>query len=260
MKIVVLIKQVPDTWEDRVLDPAVGRLDRAASERVIDEICERALEVALAYKDGEKSAEIVVMTMGPSEATGALRKALSMGADAAVHIVDDGLAGSDAMRTAAVLAAAARATGFDLIIAGNESTDGRGGVIPAMLAEHLGLPSLTFLASVEISDSTVTAERDSETATTTIRAALPAVISITERMPEARFPSFKGIMTAKKKPVTTYSLADLDVTDLGLGGGGARSTVLSTEKRPARSGGTPIVDEGTAGVELAEYLAQARLI
>lgn len=255
MKIIVFVKQVPDTWQDRVLDPSTGWLDRGASERVIDEICERALEVALAYKDGDKATEIVALSMGPTEATAALRKALSMGADAAVHVVDDALVGADATRTAAVLAAAATATGYDLIIAGNESTDGRGGVVPAMVAEHLGLPSLTFLTSVELNPTGVTAERGSETAATAISASLPAVISITERMPEARFPSFKGIMTAKKKPVTTYSLADL-----GIDGPGARSTVRSTEKRPARSGATPIVDEGNAGVELADYLAQARLI
>ena len=137
MKIIVLLKQVPDTYEERKLDAATGILDREASEPIIDEIVERAIETALSYKDAHKDTEIVLLSMGPDSVTASLRKALSLGADSAVHVLDDGLAGSDLARTAAVLAAALATTGYDLIIAGNESTDGRGGAIPAMVAEHL---------------------------------------------------------------------------------------------------------------------------
>lgn len=255
MKIIVLIKQVPDTWSDRRIDTATGLIDRVASDRVIDEISERALEVALARKDGDKATEVVVMTMGPPEAKDALRKALAMGADSAVHISDEGLTGADALLTSSVIAAAARTTGFDLLIAGNESTDGRGGVLPAMLAEHLALPVLSFLDAVELDEATVRGRRAGEAGTTELSAPLPAIISITEQLPDARFASFKGIMTAKKKPVVALALGELAAPMMD-----ARSTVLAAEQRPPRAAGTVVVDDGRAAAELADYLAAARLV
>lgn len=258
MKIIVLVKQVPDTEEERKLDPASGLLDRDAGESVVDEINERALEVALRYKDSNKGTEIVVLTAGPEGATKALRKALSMGAGSAVHVVDDALAGADIVRTAKVLAAAVKQTGFDLVIAGNESTDGRGGIVPAMVAEYLGLPLLSSLDSAEISGSSVFGVAAVDSGSLSVRADLPAVVSVTERSAEARFPNFKGIMTAKRKPLATLSLADL-----GLGADPVetpRSVVVSTAERPARSAGKKIIDEGNAGVELAEFLVASRLI
>ncbi|MBK5238278.1 MAG: electron transfer flavoprotein subunit beta/FixA family protein, partial [Actinomycetales bacterium] len=145
MKIVVLMKQVPDTWGDRSLNLETGWVDRTSDAQVIDEINERALEVALCQKDSDKSTEVIVLTMGPADVSDSLRKALAMGCDSAIHILDDTLAGSDAARTATMLAAALREVNADLIIAGNESTDGRGGVVPAMIAEHLGLAHLGML-------------------------------------------------------------------------------------------------------------------
>ncbi len=255
MKIVVLVKQVPDTWGDRTLTSS-GVLDRQASESVIDEIDERALEVALSYQDSN-DAEIVALTMGPASATDVLRKCLAMGADSAVHVVDDALAGSDLGWTSAAIAAAISKAGYDLVIAGNESTDGRGGVIPAMVAEHLGVPHLTFLTSVEISPERISGERDTENGTVSVHAALPAVISVTERSAEPRFPSFKGIMRAKKKPLDVLTIADLDPDILS---GMGRSVVLTATQRPARSAGTKVVDEGNAGNQLAEFLAAEHLI
>ena len=255
MKIAVLVKQVPDTWEERRLDPATGLLDRGASESVADEIDERALEVALRHKDGHKKTEIVAVTMGPASAAQALRKALSMGADSAVHVLDDALAGADMGRTAAVLAAALRKTGSDLVIAGNESTDGRGGLVPAMLAEHLGLPLLTALDTVEITDTDVSGEAGLDSGILAVRAPLPALVTVTERAAETRFPNFKGIMTAKRKPVETWSLADLgaELPD-------ARSVVAAVSERPARAAGKKIFDDGTAAEELVAFLAAGRLI
>jgi electron transfer flavoprotein beta subunit len=257
VKIIVLVKQVPDTEEERRLDPSTGRLDRDASESVADEINERALEVALRHKDANKGSEIVVLTVGPASATQALRKALSMGADSAVHVVDDRLEGADIATTAAVLAAAVQRTGFDLIVAGNESTDGRGGVVPAMVAEHLGLPLLSSLDTVELTEGMVEGEVAVDAGSLTVSAALPAIISVTERSAEARFPNFKGIMTAKRKPLVTLSLLDL-----GMDGGraGGTSTVLTISERPARTAGMKIVDDGTAAQELAEFLVAGRLI
>lgn len=258
VKIIVLVKQVPDTYGERKLTPA-GVVDRDASDTIIDEIGERALEVALQQKDADKSTEVVVLSMGPSTVTAALRKALSMGADSAVHVLDDSLAGADLGWTAAALAAAIRSIGgYDLIVTGNESTDGRGGVIPAMLAEHLGLRYLGALDGIEVAGS-VSGEQATESGTIKVHAALPAIISVTESADEARFPNFKGIMTAKKKPLTVVSLGDLGVDQAALGALG-RSVVVTVTERPAREGGRKIVDDGTAAVELAEFLVAGRLI
>jgi electron transfer flavoprotein beta subunit len=255
MKIVVLVKQVPDTAEERKLDLGTGELDREAADSVVDEINERALEAALCIKDVNKATEVVAMTMGPDDASQSLRKALSMGADSAVHIVDDSLDGADAARTAATLAAALRSTGFDVVMAGNESTDGRAGVVPAMVAEHLQLPLLGSLISAEIADDGVRGVRQGDGGTLNVRAGLPAIITVTERFPEARFPNFKGILTAKRKPVTTLSVAELGVPT-----GASRTVVVSTVERPPRAAGRKLIDDGTAAQELAEFLVANRLV
>lgn len=255
MKIVVLMKQVPDTWGDRSLELASGWVDRTSDAQVIDEINERALEVALAHKDGDKNTEVVVLTMGPKDVSDSLRKALAMGCDSAVHVLDDFLVGSDAARTAATLAAALREINADLIIAGNESTDGRGGLVPAMIAEHLGIAHLGMLGTIEITDTAVAGIRLLEEGTQNVEATLPAVISVNESTPDARFPSFKGIMGAKKKSVTPRTVAELAVTLPA-----ASSAVLTTTVRPPRSTGIKIVDDGTAGDQIAAFLADSRLI
>ena len=254
MRIAVLVKQVPDTWGDRKLDIATGRLNRADGEQVIDEIDERALEVALTYRDSAKDTQVVTVVMGPESAKDAVRKALSIGADSGIHIVDDSLVGADSARTSEALAAAVRLEAFDLILAGNISTDGRGGVVPAMVAEHLGLPLLSSLDSVEIGAGEVRGTRATDFGAQTLKAPLPAVVTVTERVPEARFPSFKNIMSAKKKPVATIGVVDLGLTTE------ARSIVLSSQERPARQAGTIVVDDGTASQQLVDFLAAARLI
>lgn len=259
MKILVLIKEVPDTWSQRRLDSVTGRIDRDASDPVIDEIGERSIEAALNHRDKNPDTDVVVMTMGrPGAATTALRKALALGATSAVHITDARLAGSDLGWTALALAAAIRSEAPDLVIAGNESTDGRGGVIPAMLAEHLGVPHLTGLVSLDIRGDSVSGERVESATTIVVEAPLPAVVSITERMPEARFASFKGTMGAKKKPLRTVSAAELGI-EAALESL-PRSVVLSVTARPARTPGPRIVDDGRAGVELADFLHGLHLL
>ncbi len=255
MKIAVLVKQVPETGEQRSLDPITGLVDRRG-ENVLDEINERALEVALRYKDANRGTEVVVVSMGPDTLTKGLRKALSMGADAALHILDDALAGADAGRTAAVLAGALGPLAVDVVLAGNESTDGRGGVVPAMVAEHLSLPLLSALDAVELSEIEVSGRRSTETGSLRASVPVPAVISVTERSAEARFPSFKGIMTAKRKPLTVMSIAQLGQ----LPGKQGRTSILSTVRSPARTAGRRIVDEGNAGHELARFLRSDSLI
>ncbi len=256
MKIVVLVKEVPDTWGDRRLNLETGLLDRGAGELVLDEISERAVEVALTYADANPGTEVVALGMGPASASTTIRKSLAMGVDSAVQILDDALVGADTTLTAAVLAAALTRVGFDLVLAGNVSTDGGGAVIPSMIAELLDLPAATELSSVELTSDQIAGRRDTEVGTYSVRATLPAVASITEGLPDARFPSFKGIMAAKKKPFETMSLADLGFAP----GDEARSIVISVAERPARTAGITIVDEGDAGVQLAEFLAKNQLI
>ncbi|MDN3497143.1 electron transfer flavoprotein subunit beta/FixA family protein [Planococcus sp. APC 4015] len=257
MKIVVLVKEVPDTWGDRKLSLETGLADRAASERVLDEIGERSLEVALSFADSNAGTDVVVLSMAPAEATATIRKGLAMGAGSAVHVVDDDLVGADLGLTAEVLAAALTRIGFDLVITGNQSTDGSGGVMSAMLAELLDVPAALNLVSVEIADSGVTGVRATEAGTVEVSAGLPAVISITEALPDARFPNFKGIMAAKKKPFETLSLADLGIE--ALAPDASRSIVIALGEKPPREAGVKIVDEGDAGEKLAEFLIQNRL-
>ena len=258
MKIVVLVKEVPDTYGDRKLDLETGLADRGASERVLDEIGERALEVALSYAEKNADTEVVVMSMASDAATASIRKGLAMGAASAVHIVDEALAGADLGVTARTLAAAITRTGFDLVITGNLSTDGAGGVLPAMLAEHLGVPQATALSSVEISAESVQGTRATDFGTARVTAELPAVISITEALPDARFPNFKGIMAAKKKPFETLTLADLGVD---VDPGTAPQSIMTTiAEKPPRTAGVKITDEGDAGEKLAAYLIENRLV
>lgn len=255
MKIVVLVKEVPDTWGDRRLDHTTGLLDRDASDMVIDEIDEKALEVALQYKDDHRDTDVVVLTMGPASAKEGLRKLLAMGADRAVHIVDDSLAGSDGLRTARALAAAAAQIGFDLVIAGNESTDGRCGIVPAMVAELLGVPVLGNVGTLELTEASVSGTRSTTTATTTLWSPLPAVVSVTEKAAEARFPSFKGTMTAKRKP-----LDELSGSSLGLPATPNTSAVLEVVERPARTAGPKVYDSGDAGAAIVTLLRERKVV
>ncbi|WP_127820308.1 electron transfer flavoprotein subunit beta/FixA family protein [Microbacterium sp. CPCC 204701] len=258
MKIVVLVKEVPDTYGDRKLSLETGLADRGASESVLDEIGERSLEVALSYADANAGTEVVVLSMTPESASATVRKGLAMGAAAAVQVADEGLLGADMGLTAEVLAAALRRTGFDLVIAGNQSTDGSGGVLPVMVAELLDVPAATYLNAVEISEAGVSGVRASDGATATVSASLPAVISITEALPDARFPNFKGIMAAKKKPFEVLTLDDLGIDPHD--SDASRSIVIGLSEKPPRQAGTKIVDEGDAGEKLAEFLIQNRLV
>ncbi|WP_025778233.1 electron transfer flavoprotein subunit beta/FixA family protein [Brevibacterium sp. VCM10] len=257
MKIVVLVKEVPDTYGDRQLDTETGLADRGASEAVLDEIGERALEVALSHADVEDSTEVTVLSMAPDGATATIRKSLAMGAASATHIVDEALIGADLGLTAETLAAAIRRAEFDLVITGNLSTDGNGGMIPAMLAEHLSVGLATGLSEVTITGGSVSGTRAVDDGVQQVEVDLPAVISITEALPEARFPNFKGIMAAKKKPLEVVSLADLDVDadDPST----SRSIMVSVAEKPPREAGVKITDDGDGGTNLAEFLLENRL-
>ncbi|TQM43013.1 electron transfer flavoprotein subunit beta/FixA family protein [Pseudonocardia cypriaca] len=260
MNIVVLVKQVPDTYSERKLR-SDGTLDRDATDAVLDEINERAVEAALQLKEANDGSEVTVLTMGPDRATDAIRKALSMGADKAVHLSDEALAGSCAVQTARALAkAVGTVEGVDLVIAGNEASDGRSAAVPAMLADVLGLPALTHAREVTVEGSSVTVKRETDDGITTLTAELPAVVSVGEKINEPRYPSFKGIMAAKKKPVTTLGLADAGIDPSEVGLANALSAVTSSQPKPPKSAGEKVTDEGDGGQKIAGYLVSQKLI
>ncbi|MFD5825183.1 electron transfer flavoprotein subunit beta/FixA family protein [Lentzea sp. NPDC060358] len=260
MNIVVLVKQVPDTWSERKLTDADHTLDRESADAVLDEINERAVEEALQLQEAH-GGEVTVIAMGPDRATDAIRKALSMGADKAIHVNDEALHGSDSVATAKVLAKAiGTVENVDLVIAGNEATDGRSGAVPAILAELLGLPQVTQLRKVTVEGTTIKGERETDEGVAFLEATLPAVVSVTEKINEPRYPSFKGIMAAKKKPVSTLTVADLGIDASEVGLSGAWTQVLEASPKPPRSAGQRVEDGGDGGSKIAEYLVGQKLI
>jgi electron transfer flavoprotein beta subunit len=259
MNIVVLMKQVPDTEGDRKLDPSDNTVDRAAVDPVINYIDEFAIEEGLLLKEAH-GGEVTILTVGPERATESIRKALSMGADKAVHVSDDAIHGSDAVATAKVLAKALGTLEWDVAIAGSEATDARGSVVPAMLAELLGAPQLTQARKVTVDGSTVTIERVTDTGYEKVEAQTPAVLSVVEKINDPRYPSFKGIMAAKSKPIEVKSLSDLGLDAGEVGLANAWTQVASFENAPPRSAGQVVKDEGDGGVKIAEFLASKKLI
>ncbi len=264
--IVVLIKQVPDTWSERKLSDGDYTLDREAADAVLDEINERAVEAALLIKEKEQAeggeGKVVVLTLGPERAGEAIRKALSMGADEAVHVLDDRVAGSDMVQTAWVLAHAIGQVEppADLVITGNQATDGTGVTVPAIIAQNLGVPQLTHMREFTVDGGKITGLRETDEGQQTLEATLPAVVSVHEKINEPRFPSFKGIMAAKKKEVRTLTLDDIGVGADDVGLANANSKVFSAAPRPAKSAGEKVSDEGDGGTKIAEYLVAQKII
>jgi electron transfer flavoprotein beta subunit len=259
MNIVVCVKQVPDTWAERKLKQDDSTLDRESVDGVINELDEYAIEEGLQQAEAH-GGEVTILTMGPQKAADSIRKALSMGADKAVHVLDDALAGTDGLATSAVLAQVLTRIGFDLVIVGSESTDARMGVMAAMLAERLGVPQVSLASKVEIDGQAITIQRQTDVGYDKVEASLPAVVSVVEKINEPRYPSFKGIMAAKKKPVETLSLADLGIDAGQVGLAGATTEVVSFTQRPARQAGTIVKDEGDGGAKAAEFLAAQKFI
>ncbi|MDQ8705664.1 electron transfer flavoprotein subunit beta/FixA family protein [Streptomyces sp. LHD-70] len=263
LRIVVCVKYVPDATGDRHFtdDLTVDRDDVDGLLSELDEYAvEQALQIAEECQRAGADAEITVLTVGPEDAKDALRKALSMGADKAVHVEDDDLHGTDVMGTSLVLAKAIEKTGYDLVIAGMASTDGTMGVLPALLSERLGVAQVTLLSEVSVEGGTVKGRRDGDTASEQLEASLPAVVSVTDQSGEARYPSFKGIMAAKKKPVESLDLDDLDIEAEEVGLEGAWSKVDEAAERPARTAGTIVKDEAEGGKQLAAFLAGQKFI
>ena len=256
MKVVVLVKQVPDTYEKRQIALDTGLLDREASEHVVDEIDERVSAVAADLKKEGTATEVVSVTMGPANADKAIRKILALAADRAVHVVDDALAGSDMVQTARVLAAAVQDA--DLVLTGAESTDGGGAMVPAMIAEILGRPHIVGADSIEIADGSITAVTNTQTEKLTLTAATPAIVSLTEKAGEPKLPNFKAIREAKKKEIAVTSLADLGLS-AGPEAAYVRSVMVSAAERPPKEAGQKVSGD-TAATELVDFLATRHLI
>ena len=263
LKIVVLVKHVPDAQFDRHLNGEGNTVDR--DESILSELDEYALEAALQLAEargGSKAGnQVIALSMGPSGAVNAVKKALQMGATEGVHLTDDALAGSDAAATSLALAAAVQHLGgVDLVITGMASTDGETSLVPAQLAERLGLPQVTFASALEVDGGRLTARRDTDTSSETVEAPLPAVVSVTDQINEPRYPNFKGIIAAKRKSITTLSLADIGVDPAQVGFAGSWTSVASAEQRAPRTAGTIITDEGDAGIKLVDFLAAQKLL
>ena len=262
--IVVLIKQVPD-YADRRLSDSDFTLDREGSDAVLDEINEKAVEEALQIKEREEAAggqsTVTVLTAGPEKAGEAIRKALSMGADKGVHLLDERMHGSDMVQTGWALARAlGQVEGVELVITGNAASDGTGGAIPAIIAEYLGLPQLTHMRTLTIDGGNISGERETDDGVFSVEATLPAVVSVHEKINEPRFPSFKGIMAAKKKEVSTLTLDDIGVGSDEVGLATAVSKVQNSTPKPPKAAGEKITDEGDGGAKIVEYLVAQKIV
>jgi electron transfer flavoprotein beta subunit len=267
MKIVVCVKYVPDATADRHFE-SDKTVDREGVDGLLSELDEYAVEQALQIKEKAESPDdvsVVALCVGPEKGVDAVRKALQMGADSGVHVVDDAIAGSDAPATSLVLAKAVEKIGadgaVDLVMCGMASTDGVMSVIPAMLAERLDLPQATFASVVETQGDQVRIKRDGDVATEVVGGTMPLVISVTDQSGEARYPSFKGIMAAKKKPLETYGLGDLGVDAGDVGLSVSWTEVTDTTERPPRTAGEIVTDEdGSGATALTDFLASKKFI
>jgi electron transfer flavoprotein beta subunit len=260
MKIAVCVKQVPDSWAEKKM--VSGLLDRESVDAVLNDLDEYAVEEALRIVEAHGGNEeggpntVTLISMGPERATEALRKGLSMGANDAILVTDAALAGADALATSSVLAQVIRDGGFDIVICGTESTDARMSVVPAMISARLGWAQLTFASKVVVDPAgKVSITRVTEAGVDEMSAAFPVVISVVEKINEPRYPSFKGIMAAKKK-----TIAQKDLVAVGVSAQNGWSQVIDATPRPARAAGVKVNDEGSAGAALVDFLAEKKLI
>ncbi|MCX7621637.1 MAG: electron transfer flavoprotein subunit beta/FixA family protein [Acidimicrobiales bacterium] len=260
MNIVVCVKQIPDPAEPGSLDPGTKTLKRA-TKLILDESDSYGVEMALQLADAAGGGEVTLVSMAPNNEVSGLRTALAMGAAKAILISDPALAGSDALGTAKVLAAAIkRVEGADLILTATESSDGYTGTVPEQLAELLDLPSVTFAKHIEVSDGVVKVQRQTEAGYDDVECPLPAVVSVTAGVVEPRYPSFKGIMAAKSKPVDQLTIADLGIDPSQVGWAGAGQEIVSVEQAPARESGEIFEDDGTGAEKIVAFLENLKVI
>jgi electron transfer flavoprotein beta subunit len=258
MNIAVCVKQVIDTEAEARLDPASWRLDRSVT-CILNPYDEYAVEEALRIKEAHEG-EVVVVCMGPEKAEEAVRKALAMGADSALLVTDPALAGSDAQGTAYALAEALKGFQWDLVIFGVRSTDGETGCVPAAVAERLGVPLLSGLSKVEVRGSTLTVHRETDQGYVSYECPAPAVLSVIKGINEPRYPSMKGIMGAKRKPIDAKDANALSLDQGQIGLSGAKTRVLSARSPEPRKAGVKIEDDGGGAVKIADFLTSEKLV
>ncbi len=260
MNIAVCVKQIPDPATPGELDPETKTLKREG-KLILDESDSYGVEMALQLADKAGGGEVTLISMAPNSEVSGLRTALAMGAAKAVLISDDALKGSDSLGTAKVLAKAVERVGdIDLVLTATESTDGYTGTVPEQIAELLDWPALTFAKHIEIADGKVKIERQTEAGFDEVEASLPAVASVTAGVVEPRYPSFKGIMAAKNKPVDEVKVADLGLSADQVGWTGARQEISDVRAAPAREAGEKIEDEGDAHEKIVAFLENLKVI
>jgi electron transfer flavoprotein beta subunit len=258
MNVIVCVKQIPDPASPGELDPATNTLKRDG-KLILDESDSYGVEMALQLVDASGGGEVSIVSMAPNGEMSGMRTALAMGAAKGVLISDPELAGSDALTTAKILAAAVqRLGGADLVIAGTESSDGYTGTVPEQLAEVLGLPSVTFAKHIEVEGSSLKVSRQTEAGYDEVTCPLPAVVSVTAGVVEPRYPSFKGIMAAKSKPVDAVTAGDLGVTPVGWAGAGQQ--IVDVSQAAARQAGEIIEDDGEAFQRIVAFLEDLKVI
>jgi electron transfer flavoprotein beta subunit len=258
MKIAVCVKHVPDATAARRLDPGTKRLDRSG-EGALNAFDVNAVEEALRIKEAGE-ADVVVVTLGPAKAAESLRKALAMGADRALHVVDDGASGSDLVATSLALAKALEREQPDLVLFGQQSSDSDGAVLWAAVADRLRRPLVSQVAELKVADGELTGKRQTEFGYDVIGAPLPAVVAVSDAINEPRYPSLKGIMGAKRKPQEELSLSDLGVEADRAGEAGSRTEVLAVGPPPPHGDTVKIEDDGSGAEKIVEFLAERRLL
>jgi electron transfer flavoprotein beta subunit len=259
MKIAVCVKEVPDAGPARKMDEGTKRMNRTG-DRSLNVYDLHAVEDAIRIRDADGDGEVVLVSMGASRALESMRKALGMGADRAVLVSDDAAAGSDLVATSHVLAAAVKAEEPDLVLFGQQATDGDGAVLWAAVADRLRMPVLSQVSELDVSGGSVTAKRQTEFGYDKIRAPLPAMIAVADSLNEPRYPSLKGIMGAKKKPQETKSLADVGVDAAKAGEQGSRTTVTALASPPSRGETIKIEDDGSGAQKILEFLVERKLV
>ncbi len=259
MNIIVCGKVIPASSVTIEIDPNTKRMVRRGAPHELDPAAASALEEGLRLTEKHGGA-VTIVTMGISDATIGIRNALAMGANSAIHILDDALVGSDALGTAKALAAAIKKEPFDLIICASESSDSYSGIVPGQLARLLGVPPLTFAKEIAVEGNKITIKRQSESGYDVVEAELPALVAVTSGINEPRYPQLKGIMGAKKKEIKKYTAQDLGLGPEQVGASGARERVLTIGRPPARQGGKVVTDEGDGGIKIADFLAELKVI
>ncbi|MEL6890797.1 MAG: electron transfer flavoprotein subunit beta/FixA family protein [Actinomycetota bacterium] len=255
MNVIVCVKQIPDPALPGELDPSTNTLKRDG-KLILDESDSYGVEMALQLVDAAGGGEVTLVSMAPNDEVSGLRTALAMGAAKAVLVSDPSLAGADSLTTAKVLAGAVGKAGdYDLILAGTESSDGYTGTVPEQMAEVLGVPSVTFAKTVKVDGGTLSVDRQTEAGYDEVTCPLPALVSVTAGVVEPRYPSFKGIMAAKSKPVETATAADL-----GIESASWAQQITSVDDAPAREAGEVIEDEGEAFEKIVEFLDGLKVI